>query len=1162
MISSVHRDRVRAIAFLLFLLAAAPPALAQGTWGQILGHVLDPTGAAVPGAAVRAVNVATGVESKAETGSSGDYVISYLIPGTYNVTMEDAGFEKYSRENILVEINSRVTVDATLKIGNAQETVRVTEQAALLNTADASEGEVIDGRRAVELPLKDGNPFVLENLTTGVMNLTNNQTTRVFDSGGTATITVNGTAQGTSEFSIDGMPDTSGTNLQAAFIPPPTAVQEFKIQTLNFDATNGFVPGAVINLSLKSGTNQLHGEANSYLQNPALAANAFFSNSGGLPKVAYRQNRWEAIATGPVIVPHVYNGRNRTFWMYDYSGIHDELPNITNSTVTVPTPAERHGDFSALLALGPQYQIYDPATITPSSGGRTTRQPIPGNIIPADRISPAAQAIINQYYPLPNLAGRTDGTNNSYEPTAEHNTYWSHVFRADESLSDRNRIYFTGDATRRVANTAYQFNGAVGRYVIQENLGIGVNDVFVLNPSIVVSSRYSFTHWAQDVQPIEASADLAALGFSSLFINQIRSGDSRGVQLPYLQFGGYGSLGSDVRSATSPNIHSLGSDITWMKGAHSFQFGATGRIYLESGYSLTNSSGNLVFGSNWTRGPLDNSAAAPLGQDLAGFLLGLPSSGSIQQSASYAEKYGVAGAYAQDLWRVSRRLTLTLGLRYETTFPTTERYSRGVGGFDFSAVNPVAAVAQAAYAAHPIPQLPVSNFNVLGGLTFLGTGGRPDSLWNPGRLDFAPRFGASFQIDDKTVLRGGVGLFYDTVYRSVAQLIQTGYSSTTTLVPTFDNGVTFVGTLANPFPGGVVSPTGSSLGLLTSVGQAVSFTNPNWRDPRNWIWQVDLQRRLGAQALVEISYVGNAGYDLAATRNYNAIPNQYLSTLPVRDTATINALTAAVPNPFYPNLPGTSLSGTTVPVSQLLLPYPEFTTISGATNQGSSRYHSMQTRFLKRFSAGYILSAAWTWSKYLDATSYLNGADPNPASAISSFDRTHRLSLTGDWELPFGAGKRWGNSLHGAAGKIVSGWGLQGIYQAQAGAPLGFGNSIINGGISSVALPGGQRTVQRWFNSSAFVTASGAQLANNLITLSPRFGGVRAPGLNQFDLSASKNTYFTEHAYAQLRCEFLNAFNHPEFGTPNTTVTSAAFGTITTLSQPPRTVEFGLRIVF
>ena len=273
MISAIRRDGVRVAAFLvLCVLTAVSPARAQGTWGQILGHVLDPTKAAVQGATVRAVNVATGVATNAVSGSSGDFVLSYLSPGIYDVTVESAGFEKYSREAINVEIDSRITVDATLSLGNARETVRVTEQGAILNTADASEGEVIDGRRAVELPLKDGNPFVLENLTTGVMNLTNNQTTRVFDSGGTATITVNGTDQGGSEFSIDGIPDTVGTTMSAAFIPPPSAVQEFKIQTLNFDATKGFVPGAVINLSMKSGTNQIHGEGNWFLQNPALAS--------------------------------------------------------------------------------------------------------------------------------------------------------------------------------------------------------------------------------------------------------------------------------------------------------------------------------------------------------------------------------------------------------------------------------------------------------------------------------------------------------------------------------------------------------------------------------------------------------------------------------------------------------------------------------------------------------------------------------------------------------------------------------------------------------------------------------------------------------------------------------------------------------------------------
>lgn len=1072
MIPSVHRERVRLASLLTLCLMSSLLVRGQGTYGQILGQVLDPAGAAVPAAQVRAINANTGVETKAITGSSGDYAVSYLPPGVYNLTVEARGFNSYTRTGIEVEVDSKVTLDAKLNIGNAAQTVQVTAESPILNTADASEGEVIDARRAVELPLKDGNPFVLENLTTGVMNLTNNQTTRVFDSGGTATITVNGSAQGTSEFSIDGMPDTSGTTMQAAFIPPPTAIQEFKIQTLNFDATNGFVPGATINLNMKSGTNQWHGEANSYIQNPALAANTIFSDSAGLPKVAYRQNRWEGMLAGPLVIPKAYNGRNRTFWMYDYSGVHDSLPNITNSTVTVPTAAERTGNFAGLLALGSQYQIYDPATIIPSSGGRTTRQPFPGNIIPSSRISPLATAIINQYYPLPNLPGRSDGTNNSYEPTAENNNYWSQAFRVDQVISERHRMYVSGDASKRDANTAYQFNGAVGRHVIQRNQGIGLNDVFVVSPTLVLNTRYSFGHYLQQVLPQEANANLVSLGFSPQFVNQINSQDPRGVQLPYLQFGGYASLGSDVRSALSPSIHNVGGDVIWSKGSHSFQFGATGRVYLESGYTLTNSSGNLTFGTNWTRGPLDNSASAPIGQDLASFLLGLPSSGSAQVNASYAEKFGASAYYAQDVWRVNQRLTLTLGLRYEKNFPTTERYDRGVAAFDFNAVNPIAAFAGANYALKPVAQIPASSFNVLGGLTFLGTGQTPSSMWHSGNLDFAPRFGAAYQIDHKTVLRGGVGLFYNTVYRGIAQIIQTGYSSTTTLNPTLNNGVTFVATLANPFPGGFSQPGGNSLGLATNDGQAVTFVNPNWIDPRALIWQVDIQHRLGEQTFVEVGYVGNAGYDLAATKNYDAIPDKYLSTSPVRDTATINTLTAAVPNPFYPNLPGTSLSGTTVALSQLLLPYPEFTSVSGVTNLGYSNYQSLQTRFQKRFSMGYILTAGWTWSKYLDATSFLNAGDPSPVKAISTFDRPQRFTMTGLWELPFGPGRRWGASRDGVTGKVIRGWSLQGIYQAQSGPALGFGDAIINGSISSVVLPSDQRTVQRWFNTSAFVTAS------------------------------------------------------------------------------------------
>jgi hypothetical protein len=299
------------------------------------------------------------------------------------------------------------------------------------------------------------------------------------------------------------------------------------------------------------------------------------------------------------------------------------------------------------------------------------------------------------------------------------------------------------------------------------------------------------------------------------------------------------------------------------------------------------------------------------------------------------------------------------------------------------------------------------------------------------------------------------------------------------------------------------------------------------------------------------------------SRNLDALPDQYLSTSPVRDQQTINFLSAQVPNPFYPLLPGTNLSGTTVSRSQLLLAYPQFTGVNSDTNQGYSWYHSMQTRFEKRFSAGLMSTVSWTWSKLMEARSYLNAGDPMPEKVISDQDRTHRLAVTAVYELPFGKGKRVGNSWKGFGSKMVSGWQVSGIYQGQSGPPLGFGNAIFRGNLAGIPIPSGQRTVDRWFNVDAgFERNSAAQLGSNLQVLSTRFSGIRAHGVNNWDLAIIKNTSIKEGVTLQFRAEGINALNHPQFLAPNTTPSSSAFGQVTAEWSSPRTIQFALKILF
>ncbi|MCX6636231.1 MAG: TonB-dependent receptor [Acidobacteria bacterium] len=940
---------------LVALLVAATALQAQETRGQILGRVTDPTGAVVVGGTVTGVNTGTNVRTVASTNQSGDYVLPFLIPGAYTVTVEMTGFKKFVQEGIGVQVNDRATLNVALEIGQSSETVRVIADAPLVDTSTASMGQVVDNRRILELPLKDGNPIMLSNLAPGVMNLSPGGWSRPFDVGSPSNIAINGTRTGNNEFTMDGAPNIQ--RAAVAYVPPPGVVEEFKIQTATFDASYGFTPGAVINVSLKAGGNDVHGQMYHFLQNPKLNANKFFSNKAGLPKAVIRQNRWGASGSGPVYIPKLYNGHNRTFWMYGYEGIHDADPRGTITTA-VPTSAQKNGDFSGLLALGSQYQIYDPATIRAAEGGRFSRQPLAGNIIPSSRISPVARKIADLWDP-PNQPGTFDGRDNWTTSGPEWDKYFNHVFRVDHNFSDKQRFFVRGNINDRRQQYDTRFNNAQGSNFFRKNRGLAADHVYIFTPQFLLNTRYSYTRFVEGVEPLQSAMDLAALGFSTSFVGQIRGVSARGLKLPYISVGGRGTLADGTLNFRYDDTHDLAANFTNMVRSHTMRFGAGYRAYRENRFDLGQSSGSFNFGASWTRGPLDTSPSAPMGQGLASFLFGLPDSGSFPINDSYAEQSKAWSFYFQDDWKVSTRLTLSFGIRYELEQPLTERFNRSVRGFDAGAASPIEAQAKANYAQSPIPEIPVNQFQAKGGLTFAGVNGLPRTLWTTDKNNFMPRIGFAHTFNPKTVVRGGYGIFFDQLGVTRQHVNQAGFNRNTDFVASLDNGQTFVANLVNPFPSGLDRPVGAGQGLATFLGQGISYNEENLVAPYMQRWQLGVQRELPKQSMIEVSYVGNRGTKQRIGQQLDPTPRRYLSTSPVRDQETINYL-AAVRNPFYPLLPKTSLAGTTVSRAQLLRPYPHFTGIGYNFNQGYSWYHSLQTRAEKRFAQNYTLSFSWT----------------------------------------------------------------------------------------------------------------------------------------------------------------------------------------------------------
>ncbi|MCX6628407.1 MAG: carboxypeptidase-like regulatory domain-containing protein [Candidatus Solibacter sp.] len=1124
--------------------------------------MLDPSGAVVPGVDVKAANLATGVIALATTNESGKFTIRFLLPGKYRLTAEKAGFKGYSQDNLLVRIDDTLDLTVRLEMGNVSETVEVKGGTPLLETSSGTIGQVLDERRMLELPQKGGNPLELQRMVPGVVNLTNIRTMKSSSPSGTSQTSVNGTGTNQTLYNIDGTSDTSndggGGKLRVAFIPPSAAIVGFKMESSPYDAGVGHVYGPVINMSTKGGSNELHGSAYYWAKNSAFDAMNFFSNKAGLGKLVYQDHRYGVSAGGPIFLPKLYNGRNRTFFFYTWEQNRWSSPANQNQYATVPTAAERAGDFSALLNAGSQYQIYNPFTTRPASSGRYQRDPLPGNIIPKSLLNTVGLNL-GAIWPLPNQPGTRDGQNNYFYPDVRKDYNNSHMARVDHAFSANNRMFvrvhqYTFDDPKDALGIP-----ATKEIFDQTKRGAALDDVMVLSPSLILNLRYGITNAYYLERRVTQGTDLAGLGFGPGLTRLVDPAQST---VPRVKVGGFATLSdwSDGDGGNSAITNTWLADLTKLKGSHSMRMGIDFRVLRTFGNRYPASlSPDLAFSTSYVRGPLDNATAAPIGQELAAMLFGIPE-GNMAASASYAAQDKYFGVYFQDDFKVSAKLTLNLGLRYEMNWPVTERFDRLVAHYDFATANPVEAQAKVNYAKSPIPELPVSAFSARGGLTWVNVNGNSRSPYDGNRGHFLPRIGLAYQFDSKTVFRGGYGIYFDTLGVDRFIPIQTGYSQGTPMQPTVDSGVTYLTNLANPLPAGMLAPMGPAGGLSTNLGQALQVIQPSMTPAYSQRWSAGLQRTLPGEFLLDASYVASRGTHLSATRQINATPGQYLSTSPFRDQKTIDYLSATFPNPFYGLNP---VYSSNMSRANLLRPFPQFGDISVAQPVGYTWYHSLQVRLEKRFSRGYTLLAGYTYSKFMQATEFLNSVDPAPYRVISDMDRPRVFTLSGMWELPFGRGRQYGAAIPAAVDFLFGGWQLDATAVRQGGAPLAFGNILFLGDIKNIPLSKGQRSADRWFNTDAgFEKNSKLALSSNLRTFPLRFSGIRADGQSTWSFSLIKNYRIREHASAQFRAECYNAWNHSSFDVPDRTPTSSTFGMITSTLSEPRGFQFGLKLAF
>lgn len=1127
---------------------------AQQFRSTVAGQVLDGQGAVIAGTKVVLTGLETGTKYEAESNAAGEYVIPFVAPGSYRLEGEAKGFKRVTVPLVVVKTNERATLDLKLELGQVSETIEVKDEVPVLQTASASVGQAISSQQIENMPMNGRTPLVLAQLAFGVIPNSDPRFFRPFDNFGPSQFSIGGAPGRTNELLLDGAPNTT-TDRRVAYNPPADAVSEVKVETFQSDAAYGHTAGGTVNILLKSGTNKLHGSAYEFNQVSNLAANQFFSNRSGARRPTTRFNQWGLTTGGPVMIPKVFDGRNKLFFFFAYEGVKDALPTV--SFTTVPTEAQRRGDLSALLGAGPAYQVYDPLSGV-REGGRVRRTPFAGNVIPAQRLNPISRRVLD-LYPLPNQPGRIDGRDNLFVGgSGERNSFDSHIGRLDWNVSDRHKV--SGHIRRNLRQNkpinwlGYPTSNVAGQSVFKrENWGTNFDDVYTFTPTLVLNTRASWTRFIEGNQNPSEGFDLAGLGMAQNIIAnaQLRT-------LP--QFGITNMTGVGVSSGdvTPQDVFQIFSSLTKSLSKHSIKAGVDLRQYRESSINYGDASGRFVFGSQWANGPLDNSPTAPVGQDLTALLLGFPTDGNFDRNAFRTNQANYWGVFIQDDYRIRRNLTLNLGVRFEHSGPTRERFDRTIVGFDTTTSNPLEAAARGAYARSPIPEIAANSFQVRGGPLFASASNR--NIYNTPAVYASPRLGFAWSPEmfkGNTVIRGGFGIFVAGI--GTTGVNQPGFSQNTPMVASLDGFLTPNATIANPFPGGIEQPSGSSLGLLTFAGRGLGVFTPQAENPRSYRAGFTIQQKLAADTVLEIGYMANRATGLTVDRQINFVPEQYFSASGSRDQAVIDRNTAQVANPFAGLVPRTGLNGGFVARNQLLRPMPQFSGI-GITNEnvGSSYLHMLQARLERRFRSGLQLLANYQWSKLMERRSRLNEFDQQLEKRIASEDRPMRLVLSTSYELPLGSGKSILGNANGAVQQLVGGWVVNGIATFQPGAPLEWGNVIYLGGdlnMNPTAINGA-------FDTSRFNRTPAQQLDWNVRRFPTRFANLRQDGARNVDLSVIKNFPVFELFRVQFRAEAFNAFNTPTFNAPNLSPTSSTFGLITSQANIARRVQLALRVTW
>ena len=1126
----------------ILCLVPARTARAQaGEQGSLTGTVTDAQGGALPGVTATAVNLSTNVTTTAVTNQSGVYLLAALVNGRYKISFTLTGFDTIARE-VELRAGDRLRLDIGLTVGGLTEEVRVVAETPLLETTTATRSQVVAQELVENLPTSGRNPFTLSHVVPGVVGEAGNRQSislRPFDNGGMDGISINGGVARSNNFTLDGAPNTSregGTSGSLAFVPSPDAVQEVRVATSTYDAQFGRTGGGTIAVSIRSGTNQFHGTAYYIHRDAALNANLYENIVRGIPKQEIFHYNPGATIGGPI-------KRDRTFFFYSYEGLKSGIP--VGAGQRTATDAERNGDFSQSGAT-----IYDPLNTV-----NGVPQAFPGNVIPRNRMDPVALNLL-AYMPSANSAPDAAGNNFFPENNSRFDTYTSGILRIDHNLSANHRLFGRYAHNGRRETRAYagrEPEARTGGYHHRWNNVLSVDLTSTLSPTTVTTLRGGWTrHRRLDNSTAEdiGGFDSSTLGYPTSFTSAI---PQRFVPISVADYGG-ASVGQGGGQDGVADDYYVQGQLTNIRGRHQLKTGIeyrTARSLVENPYRAVDL-GAFNFTRNFTslRPNVTNLTTADGGNAFASFLLGyiaLPTGNNsrvVRQDPLHWRNSYLAG-YLQDDWRLSNRLTVNLGLRWDYEIPTTERDDHVNAGFDYNGV----ALVCPACPASGLPQ------ELHGGLTFAD-----GAIYSSDLNNFGPRAGFTYQLSDATVVRGGYGLTFlpaDTDRGTV-----TGFSRTTTYVASLDAGRTPANRLSNPYPTGILEPLGSSAGLSTALGTSINYHVRDREIPEYHQYSIGVQRQLPWRSVLDVSFVGSKTNKRPVTRPVNDLSREQI----LLGDAYLNAL---VPNPFVGLMPDAGATNTAATVQRrvLMRPLPQFGAIGEQLVPiGYGNYSSIQVSWEKRLSHGVQFLVGYTGSKTTEALSPLNQGEPL-YEQLTSTHRPHVLRLSGGWTTPEFASRNW------AMRYLLGAWQINTVTFFRSGVPIGMPDNVDVIGDPVLDNP----TTARWFNTCTLTTTGARQSCasaseqpafqiraeNALDTTGARLEGVMQDEPFYVDLSFFKNVRLNNRVNFQFRIEMFNATNVVQWGTPNTTVTNTAFGAITeNQANDPRSVQLQFRISY